>query len=163
MFDDDTGEALNPAARKLVQEALAADELALEANGGAAPELGPILASIPVVDCAEGTHKYVQVQLSHPDEPGTQRLVVRSYATCRYHAENYMKLMRILRADERTRGVVGRVIGRRPNTIRPGGVAAVVRGVRLFQNVRTRRGVQRKDRGDRSSQLPGIRGREVVR
>jgi len=111
MFDDDTGEALNPAARKLVQEALAADELALEANGGAAPELGPILASIPVVDCAEGTYKYVQVQLSHPDEPGTQLLVVRSYATCRYHAENYMKLMRILRADERTRGVVGRVIG----------------------------------------------------
>ena len=47
MFDDDTGEALNPAARKLVREALAADELALEANGGAAPELGPILASIP--------------------------------------------------------------------------------------------------------------------
>ena len=39
MFDDDTGEALNPAARKLVQEALAADELALEANGGAAPKL----------------------------------------------------------------------------------------------------------------------------
>ena len=111
MFDDDTGEALNPAARKLVREALAADELALEANGGAAPELGPILSSIPVVDCAEGTYKYVQVQLSHPDEPGTQLLVVRSYATCRYHAENYMKLMRILRADERTRGVVGRVIG----------------------------------------------------
>ena len=116
MFDDDTGEALNPAARKLVQEALAADELALEANGGAAPELGPILASIPVVDCAEGTHKYVQVQLSHPDEPGTQRLVVRSYATCRYHAENYMKLMRILARTSAREGRRARH-RRRPNTI----------------------------------------------
>ena len=160
MFDDDTGEALNPAARKLVQEALAADELALEANGGAAPNSARSSPPSPSWTARGG--KYVQVQLSHPDEPGTQLLVVRSYATCRYHAENYMKLMRILRADERTRGVAGRH-RRRPNTIRPGGVAAAVRGVRLFQNVRTRRGVQRKDRGDRSSQLPGIRGREVVR
>jgi len=41
---------------------------------------GPILGSIPVVECAEGTVKYVQVQLTHPAEPGAV-LVAGAY-TC---------------------------------------------------------------------------------
>ena len=110
MFCDETGEALNEAARRLVLDALAADKRNVEENGGVAPALGPILSSIPVVECAEGTYKYVQVQLTHPNEPGAL-LVVRSYNTCKYHAENYRKLMRILGKDATTSGVVGRVIG----------------------------------------------------
>lgn len=110
MFCDETGEALNEAAKQLVLDALAADRHSLESNGGVAPALGPILSSIPVVECTEGAHKYVQVQLTHPNEPGAV-LVVRSYSSCTYHAENYRKLMRMLGKNPATAGVVGRVIG----------------------------------------------------
>lgn len=110
LFCDETGEALNEAAKRLVLDALAADKLTLEANGGAAPKLGPILSSIPAVECAQGTHKYVQVQLTHPDETGAL-LVVRSYDNCRFHAENYRQLMRDLSRSAATAKVVGRVIG----------------------------------------------------
>ena len=92
MFCDETGEALNEAAKRLVLDALAADKHTLDANDGVAPTLGPILSSIPVVECAEGTHKYVQVQLTHPNEPGAALLVVRSYASCNYHAVGLCKL-----------------------------------------------------------------------
>jgi hypothetical protein len=65
------------------------------------------------VECAEGTHKYVQVQLTHRDEPGAALLAVRSYNApgCNYHADNYRKLMRVLGRNAATAGVVGRVIG----------------------------------------------------
>ena len=63
------------------------------------------------MECAEGTWKYVQVQLTHPSEPEAQVLVVRSYDSCGYHAENYRELMRRLKRDVKTSGVVGRVIG----------------------------------------------------
>jgi phosphohistidine phosphatase len=112
-FDDETGEALNEAALALVRDALAAEKREdVEATGGTrrAP-LGPVLSSIPVVECAEGTWKYVQVQLTHPSEPEAQVLVVRSYDSCGYHAENYRELMRRLQRDAKTSGVVGRVIG----------------------------------------------------
>ena len=60
LFCDDTGEALNEAARKLVLSALAEDKRAeVEGDG---KTLGAVLSSIPVVDCAIGTWKYVQVQ-----------------------------------------------------------------------------------------------------
>ena len=109
LFCDDTGEALNEAARKLVLSALAEDKRAeVEGDG---KTLGAVLSSIPVVDCAIGTWKYVQVQLTHPDEPDTFVLVVRSYNHCSYHAENYQELMRRLRRDAKTKGCVGRVIG----------------------------------------------------
>jgi len=110
LFDDETGEALNAAARQLVLDALEADLQKPGDETSSAP-LGPALRSIPVVRCAEGTYKYVQVQLTHPDAPGAQLLVVRSYSSCRYHAENYQRLMRELRAVEATKGVVGRVVG----------------------------------------------------
>ena len=110
LFDDETGEALNAAARQLVLDALEADLQKPRDETSSAP-LGPALRSIPVVRCAEGTYKYVQVQLTHPDAPGAQLLVVRSYSSCRYHAENYQRLMRELRAVEATKGVVGRVVG----------------------------------------------------
>ena len=112
-FDDETGEALNEAALALVRDALAAEKREdVEATGGTArAPLGPVLSSIPVVECAEGTWKYVQVQLTHPSEPEAQVLVVRSYDSCGYHAENYRELMRRLQRDAKTSGVVGRVIG----------------------------------------------------
>ncbi len=109
LFCDDTGEALNDAARKLVLSALAEDKRAEVQGDGKA--LGNILGSIPVVDCAVGKHKYVQVQMTHPEEPDTFVLVVRSYDHCDYHAENYQELMRRLRRDPKTKGCVGRVIG----------------------------------------------------
>ena len=109
LFCDDTGEALNDAARKLVLSALAEDKRA-EVQGDV-KALGNILGSIPVVDCAVGKHKYVQVQMTHPEEPDTFVLVVRSYDHCNYHAENYQELMRRLRRDPKTKGCVGRVIG----------------------------------------------------
>ena len=101
LFCDDTGEALNDAARKLVLSALAEDKRAEVQGDGKA--LGNILGSIPVVDCA--------VQMTHPEEPDTFVLVVRSYDHCNYHAENYQELMRRLRRDPKTKGCVGRVIG----------------------------------------------------
>ena len=112
LFDDDTGEALNEAARELVLDALAAD-LSRPGGGDSASSvaLGEVLSSIPQVVCAVGTYKYVQVQLTHPTVPGAQLLVVRSYDTCRYHAEVYQRLMRELRAAEATVLVVGRVVG----------------------------------------------------
>ncbi len=110
LFCDDTGEALNEAARKLVLSALAEDKRGLKVEGDG-KTLGAVLSSIPVVDCAIGTWKYVQVQLTHPDEPDTFVLVVRSYNHCSYHAENYQELMRRLRRDGKTKGCVGRVIG----------------------------------------------------
>lgn len=109
LFCDDTGEALNDAARKLVLSALAEDKRAEVQGDGKA--LGNILGSIPLVDCAVGKHKYVQVQMTHPEEPDTFVLVVRSYDHCNYHAENYQELMRRLRRDPKTKGCVGRVIG----------------------------------------------------
>jgi phosphohistidine phosphatase len=65
------------------------------------------------VKLERGTHKYVQVQLTHPDEPGTAILVVRSVDVrrCPYHADVYRALMDELGSDARTRGVIGRVIG----------------------------------------------------
>jgi|TARA_B110000977_G_scaffold200815_1_gene292737 phosphohistidine phosphatase len=112
LFDDDTGEALNDAARQLVLDALAAD-LRKPAGGSSddSAPLGEALSSIAPVVCAVGTYKYVQVQLTSPDAPGAQLLVVRSYNTCRYHAENYQRLMRELRLDARTSKVIGRVVG----------------------------------------------------
>jgi phosphohistidine phosphatase len=53
MFCDETGEALNEAAKQLVLDALAADKLSLESNGGVAPPLGPILSSIPTVGAVQ--------------------------------------------------------------------------------------------------------------
>ena len=76
LFCDDTGEALNDAARKLVLSALAEDKRAEVQGDGKA--LGNILGSIPVVDCAVGKHKYVQVQMTHPEEPDTFVLDVMS-------------------------------------------------------------------------------------
>lgn len=83
LFDDDTGEALNDAARQLVLDALAAD-LRKPAGGSSddSAPLGEALSSIAPVVCAVGTYKYVQVQLTSPDAPGAQLLVVRSYNTC---------------------------------------------------------------------------------
>jgi phosphohistidine phosphatase len=113
LFDDDTGEALNASARQLVLDALEADlqKPPAENEAESPSSLGPALSSIPAVVCAEGTYKYVQVQLTHPNAPGAQLLVVRSYSSCQYHAENYQRLMRELRADPKTSGVVGRVVG----------------------------------------------------
>ena len=84
-----------------------------DVSNDAAAKLGPVLRSVPIVRLERGTHKYVQVQLTHPDEPGTAILVVRSVDVrrCPYHADVYRALVDELGSDARTRGVIGRVIG----------------------------------------------------
>ena len=61
---------------------------------------------VAAVDVAPGRHKYVLAQLAIGDEAA---LVVRAYAGCAYHANNFEMLTRELRAlgvDAR-----GRVVG----------------------------------------------------
>ena len=111
-FCDETGEALNAAARAVVAEAIGADRARDDVSNDAA-KLGTVLRSVSIVKLERGTHKYVQVQLTHPDEPGTAILVVRSVDVrrCPYHADVYRALVDELGSDARTRGVIGRVIG----------------------------------------------------
>ena len=119
-FCDETGEALNAAARAVVAEAIGADRARDDVSNDAAAKLGPVLRSVPIVKLELGTHKYVQVQLTHPDEPGTAILVVRSVDVrrCPYHADVYRALVDELGSDARTRGVIGRVIGGRAHQTR---------------------------------------------
>lgn len=104
-FCDHTGEALNAAALALVREATSVEYIAAHA-----PAEGSILVDVPAIDVASGRHKYVLVQLSDPHKGGA-KLVVRAYAGCAYHADNYGKLMRDLDREFGAKAVVGRVIG----------------------------------------------------
>ena len=90
LFDEETGVPLNDAARALVERADA--DTSAGAGGANAAAATGILASVPVVDIAEGKWKYVQIELSAPDSAQSLR-VVRSYRGLKFHAQNYEKCM----------------------------------------------------------------------
>lgn len=104
-FCDLTGEALNAAALALVREATSVEYITAHAPGE-----GSILVDVPAIDVASGRHKYVLVQLSDTKNGGA-KLVVRAYAGCAYHADNYARLMRDLDREYGAKAIVGRVIG----------------------------------------------------
>ena len=87
-FSDETGEALNE------------------------DELSSSLKWIETVKITPGRHKYVLIDVYN--ERNERKLIVRSYANCGYHADNYRVGMRELRDDSHfsaSGGVRGRVIG----------------------------------------------------
>eukprot|EP00958_Prasinococcus_capsulatus_P000233 scaffold18_cov401-Prasinococcus_capsulatus_cf.AAC.13 len=101
-FDDVTGEPLNDAARELLrrgQEEHAPLERRTDGAGQA------LIDSIPVVDIADGTWKYVQINIVAPD--GANKLIVRNTAGLAYHANMYEAAMRQLEPL----GIRGRVVG----------------------------------------------------
>ena len=101
-FDDVTGEALNVAALELQRRATQNDYVAAHAPSEDSP-----LRRVPAVDVAPGRHKYVLTQLAIGDEAA---LVVRAYAGCAYHANNFELLTRELArlgVDATGRGVGG--------------------------------------------------------
>ena len=131
MFSDDTGEALNEAARRLIKEATGKDvHLADDVNDGndgnetakrgrKTEMKSDILRTIDRVRIALGVWKYVLIDLK--DERTEERMmIVRSYENLAYHADNYRVAMREIRNefgscsddDSRTTiGIEGRVIG----------------------------------------------------
>jgi phosphohistidine phosphatase len=106
-FCERTGEALNAAALALVREATSAERV--EQNAGKLPE-GSILKKVPIVKLAPGTWKYVLIQLTADGEDGAI-VVVRSYAHCAFHADNFAACMREVKEELGGKGVRGRVLG----------------------------------------------------
>jgi len=106
-FCERTGEALNAAALALVREATSAERV--EQNAGKLPE-DSILKKVPIVKLAPGTWKYVLIQLTADGEDGAI-VVVRSYAHCAFHADNFAACMRELKEELGGKGVRGRVLG----------------------------------------------------
>ena len=75
-------------------------------------ELSSSLKWIETVKITPGRHKYVLIDVYN--ERNERKLIVRSYANCGYHADNYRVGMRELRDDShfsRSGGVRGRVVG----------------------------------------------------
>ena len=123
-FSDETGEALNEAAFRLIREATKEDattakkttKTTLEEDRLNAEEEESSSSSslkwIETVKITPGRHKYVLIDVYN--ERNERKLIVRSYANCGYHADNYRVGMRELRDDShfsRSGGVRGRVIG----------------------------------------------------
>ena len=94
-------------ARPLVREATSAEHV--EQNAGKLAE-DSILKKIPIVKLAPGTWKYVLIQLTADGEDGAI-VVVRSYAHCAFHADNFAACMRELKEEFGGKGVRGRVLG----------------------------------------------------
>ena len=115
-FSDETGEALNEAAFRLIREATKEDATTLEEDRLNAKEEEESSSSslkwIETVKITPGRHKYVLIDVYN--ERNERKLIVRSYANCGYHADNYRVGMRELRDDShfsRSGGVRGRVVG----------------------------------------------------
>jgi phosphohistidine phosphatase len=109
LFSDSTGEALNASAWNLVREATAS-----ATNVNAEHEdLNDDPASmrwIAPVEMTPGKHKYVLMKV-YNEETNEKKFLVRSYARCSYHAENFQKAVRELRKDERMATLKAHVIG----------------------------------------------------
>lgn len=104
VFDEKTGAPLNEAAREILEHGEADRQAAREPPSAASGE-EDVLLSVPEEAVAEGTWKFVFVELTSPR--GGQKRVVVSYAGVGYHAVNYDMLMQGLRP----RGIAGRVLG----------------------------------------------------
>lgn len=99
LFDDHTGAPLNDAARTIVARA------ETDAAAGSGSGASSVLASVPDVEIAPGTWKYVAVSLRGRD--GETKRIVRSYARLKFHGENYEQAM----APLRPLGINGSVLG----------------------------------------------------
>ena len=119
-FSDETGEALNEAAFRLIREATKEDAttttttttLEEDRLDDDEDESSSSLKWIETVKITPGRHKYVLIDVYN--ERNERKLIVRSYANCGYHADNYRVGMRELRDDSHfsaSGGVRGRVIG----------------------------------------------------
>lgn len=112
LFSDDTGEALNEAAFRLVREATKDGPLNTlrEERDGDGDDVQS-MKWIETVKIAAGRHKYVLMDVYN--ERNERKLIVRSYANCGYHADNYRVAMREIQNDGNfsSNSVKARVIG----------------------------------------------------
>ena len=109
VFSDSTGEALNASAWNLVREATASATNVNAKN----EDLNDDPASmrwIAPVEMTPGRHKYVLMKV-YNEETNEKKFLVRSYARCSYHAENFQEAVRELRKDERMMNIKAYVIG----------------------------------------------------
>jgi phosphohistidine phosphatase len=109
VFSDSTGEALNASAWNLVREATASATNVNAKN----EDLNDDPASmrwIAPVEMTPGRHKYVLMKV-YNEETNEKKFLVRSYARCSYHAENFQKAVGELRKDERMATLKAHVIG----------------------------------------------------
>ena len=109
LFSDATGEALNASALKLVREATSLDTN-VSADDDDMNDDPESMRWIETVKMTPGKHKYVLMKV-YNEENGEKKLLVRSYAKCSYHAENFQEAMRELRKDERIMNIKAYVIG----------------------------------------------------
>jgi phosphohistidine phosphatase len=109
VFSDSTGEALNASAWNLVREATASATNVNAKN----EDLNDDPASmrwIAPVEMTPGRHKYVLMKV-YNEETNEKKFLVRSYARCSYHAENFREAVGELRKDERMATLKAHVIG----------------------------------------------------
>ena len=109
LFSDSTGEALNASAWNLVREATSLDAN-VSADNDDTNDDPASMRWIETVEMTPGRHKYVLMKV-YDEETNEKKLLVRSYARCSYHAENFQEAMRELRKDERMMNIKAYVIG----------------------------------------------------
>ena len=109
LFSDATGEALNASAWNLVREATAS-ATNLNAENDDMNDDPASMRWIETVEMTPGTHKYVLMKV-YNEENGEKKFLVRSYARCSYHAENFREAVSELRKDERMATLKAHVIG----------------------------------------------------
>jgi len=109
LFSDSTGEALNASAWNLVREATALDTN-VSADDDDMNDDPASMRWIETVEMTPGRHKYVLMKV-YNEETNEKKFLVRSYARCSYHAENFQKAVRELRKDERMATLKAHVIG----------------------------------------------------
>ena len=109
LFSDATGEALNASAWNLVREATALDTN-VSADDDDMNDDPASMRWIETVEMTPGRHKYVLMKV-YDEETNEKKFLVRSYARCSYHAENFQKAVRELRKDERMATLKAHVIG----------------------------------------------------
>ena len=109
LFSDATGEALNASAWNLVREATALDTN-VSADDDTNDDDPASMRWIETVEMTPGRHKYVLMKV-YNEETNEKKFLVRSYARCSYHAENFREAVRELRKDERMATLKAHVIG----------------------------------------------------
>jgi len=109
LFSDSTGEALNASAWNLVREATALDTN-VSADDDDMNDDPASMRWIETVEMTPGRHKYVLMKV-YNEETNEKKFLVRSYARCSYHAENFREAVGELRKDERMATLKAHVIG----------------------------------------------------
>ena len=109
LFSDATGEALNASAWNLVREATALDTN-VSADDDDMNDDPASMRWIETVEMTPGRHKYVLMKV-YNEETNEKKFLVRSYARCSYHAENFREAVGELRKDERMATLKAHVIG----------------------------------------------------